>query len=102
MSIYAVGFICFVIGFFVGFIVAAIMAAAKDESDRILLQEAVRRHTEWQESGESAVEMHWRAYEEGRWACRECKGPNPYPVGSVPFKSWNKGWLDQMEGVKPE
>ncbi len=82
-------FIITIITALMTFIGVAVAIAADRQSRRVM-------------DGRELEKTHWTAYEQGRYACRECKGPNPYPVGSVPFKSWNKGWLDQLEGVKPE
>ncbi len=46
--------------------------------------------------------MYWNAYKEGRYACRDCMGPNPYPEYSDEWRMWNRGWNDQLEGRKPE
>ncbi len=51
--------------------------------------------------------ISWFAYEMGRQACEEANGDtnkakNPYMEGSVPWKSWNRGWnsvgMDNREG----
>ncbi len=102
MSTFYIGaFIGFLLGTFAGIILTAIMVAARDESDRILGEPDFPRPPAPKPQPEQH-KIHYVAYKRGRCACREHNNPNPYPEGSVPWHSWNKGWNDQLEGVKPE
>lgn len=47
--------------------------------------------------GMMSTDICWTAYEQGRYAAKQFTGDvsrekNPYPVGSVKWKSWNRGW----------
>ena len=44
-----------------------------------------------------SIDIDWTAYEEGRYAAKQCdadvsRAENPYPVDSTKWKSWNRGW----------
>ncbi len=90
MSLYAVGFICFVIGTFAGIILTAIMVAARDESRRIMGEPESKACNH-----ENIIEYH-----DNSIACTDCheviwQGKDygePYPVELK----------KRLEGVKPE